>query len=60
METGRKYNKTAAQVALRWLLQLGNVSVIPKASDEKHRKENFEIFDFELSAEDMKTISSLS
>ncbi len=55
-EIGKKYQKTAAQVALRWLLQLGNVSVIPKASNDKHRKENFELFDFELSDEDMDEI----
>ena len=56
---GRKYNKTAAQIALRWLVQLGSVSVIPKAASEKHRIENFEIFDFELSKEDMQEIREL-
>ena len=58
-EIGGKYGKTAAQVSLRWLLQLGNVSVIPKASSEQHRRENMEIFDFELDEEDMRKISEL-
>jgi 2,5-diketo-D-gluconate reductase B len=58
-EIGKSYNKTPAQISLRWLIQLGNVSVIPKASSEKHQKENLEIFDFELREEDMKRISKL-
>jgi 2,5-diketo-D-gluconate reductase B len=53
---GEKYNRTPAQVALRWLIQQGNVSVIPKSSGEKHLRENMNIFDFELSEEDMKKI----
>jgi 2,5-diketo-D-gluconate reductase B len=56
---GSKYNKTAAQTALRWLIQLGTVSVIPKAASEEHRIENFNIFNFELSKEDMQEISEL-
>jgi 2,5-diketo-D-gluconate reductase B len=59
-QIGKKYNKTAAQTTLRWLLQLGNISVIPKASSEKHRRENFDVFDFELSPEDMERISDES
>ena len=55
----QKYNRAAAQIVLRWFLQQKDVSVIPKASDEKHRKENFDVFDFELSEEDMKDISEL-
>lgn len=50
---GEKYDKSASQVILRWLIQLGNISVIPKASSEDHRKENLEIFDFEISDEEM-------
>lgn len=57
---GSKYGKTASQVTLRWLLQLGNISVIPKAEKELHQKENMDIFDFELSGEDMESIKQLS
>ncbi len=56
---GKKYNKTASQVSLRWLIQLGHTSVIPKAESANHRKENMEIFDFELSDTDMQEIMSL-
>jgi diketogulonate reductase-like aldo/keto reductase len=55
---GEKYGKSPAQIALRWLLQLDNVSVIPKASSEEHLKENLDIFDFELTDEDMERIPS--
>jgi 2,5-diketo-D-gluconate reductase B len=58
-EVGKKYNKTASQVELRWLIQLGNVSVIPKAESANHRQENFNIFDFELTDDDMKRIQQL-
>lgn len=57
---GKKYNKTPSQVELRWLMQLGNVSVIPKAASEDHRVDNFNIFDFELSDEDMEEIRKIA
>ena len=50
--------KTPAQVILRWNLQR-NVAVIPGSSNPRHIKENTDIFDFELSAADMQTISRL-
>lgn len=59
-QIGEKYQKTAAQVTLRWLIQLGNMAVIPKAGDEKHRRENYDIFDFELTQEDIELINGLS
>ena len=59
-EIGEKHGKSAAQVALRWLLQQGNVSVIPKASSEKHLEENMGIFDFELNGEELEKVSSLA
>lgn len=57
---GEKYGKTASQISLRWLIQLGNVSVIPKASSREHQKENLEIFDFELDSEDLTSLRKLS
>ncbi len=58
-DIGAKYGKSAAQVALRWLIQQDNVSAIPKASKKKHLQENIDIFDFELSIEDIQQILDL-
>ena len=58
-EIAEKYNKTPAQVDLKWLLQQKNVCAIPKAANEKHRKENLDINDFELTDDEMMRISSL-
>lgn len=55
----QKYNKTIAQVALRFLIQRG-ISVIPKSSHKSRLIENMEIFDFELTAENMNKIRSLN
>ncbi|HDR51458.1 MAG TPA: aldo/keto reductase, partial [Mariniphaga anaerophila] len=55
---GKKYNKTNAQVSLRWHYQRGIVT-IPRTSQKAHMQENLNIFDFELSEPDMKTISKL-
>ena len=54
-----KYKKTIAQIILRWHLQRG-VIPIPKSSNEERIKENLNIFDFELSNDDMKTIDLLN
>lgn len=56
---GEKYGKTASQITLRWLIQLGNVSVIPKAHSSHHQEENIDIFDFELADEDMEMMMQL-
>jgi len=56
---GAGYDKTAAQVALRWLVQQENVAAIPKAADHQHRVENFQIFDFELTDDEMDQIAEL-
>jgi 2,5-diketo-D-gluconate reductase A len=55
---GRKYIKSVAQVILRWLTQRGVVA-IPKSVRKERIEENFNIFDFELSIEDMQAITSL-
>lgn len=57
-EIGTKYNKTAAQVALRWNIQRG-VVVIPKTVHEDRMKQNIDVFDFELSNEDMDKIKTM-
>jgi diketogulonate reductase-like aldo/keto reductase len=54
----RKHERTPAQIVLRWHLQLGNV-VIPKSVTPSRIRENIEVFDFELDAEDMAAISAL-
>mgnify|MGYP000956011406 CR=1 FL=1 len=58
IEIGNKYNKTAAQVALRYLLQRG-VVLIPKSTHKDRMEQNMDIFNFLLTEEDMKTIEKL-
>ena len=56
---GTKYGKSAAQVALRWLTQRGIVA-IPKSSHKERMAQNFDIFDFALSDDDMAKIATLN
>jgi diketogulonate reductase-like aldo/keto reductase len=53
---GRGHGKSAAQVCLRWLVQRG-IPVIPRSSRKERLAENYEIFDFALSDDDMSEIS---
>jgi len=58
LSIGKKYNKSIAQVILRWLTQRGVVA-IPKSVRKERMKENFKSLDFELSADDMEAIKRL-
>ncbi len=58
VEIGKKYNKSAAQVTLRYLIQRG-VSVLPKSVKKERMQQNFEVFDFELNQEEMDNILKL-
>jgi len=58
-EIGRAHGKTAAQVALRWLIQQEQVAAIPKATSEDHLRSNLDIFDFELSDEETERVSTM-
>lgn len=58
VEIGKKYNKSAAQVTLRYLIERG-VSVLPKSVKKERMQQNFEVFDFELNQEDMDNILKL-
>jgi 2,5-diketo-D-gluconate reductase B len=59
-EIGEAHGKTPAQVALRWLIQQVKVAAIPKATSEDHLRSNFDVFDFELSNEEMERVFGLS
>lgn len=59
VKIGEKYNKTAAQVIIRWHLQ-SDIIVIPKSVHEERIKQNFDVFDFELSGADMEQINNLN
>lgn len=58
-QIGQAYNKSISQVILRWHVQLGSVP-IPKAASAEHQRDNLNIFDFELTEDEMAVISGLS
>jgi len=55
----RNRGKTIAQIALRWLMQQGNIAAIPRSANPQHFAESLQVFDFELSDEEMKRIFAL-
>ena len=57
-EIARKYNKDVAQICIKWCLQNG-VLPLPKTSDKERMKSNLNIFDFEISQEDMEILNNL-
>jgi diketogulonate reductase-like aldo/keto reductase len=59
IEMAKKYDKTPAQILIRWSLQ-HNVIVIPKSIHEARIKENSQVFDFQLESKDMKVLNSLN
>ncbi|MGP4690693.1 aldo/keto reductase [Agrobacterium cavarae] len=59
-DIGAKHGKTAAQVALRWAVQQPDVIALSKTATESRLPENFDIFDFDLSDEEMKAIFALA
>ncbi|WP_295115281.1 aldo/keto reductase [uncultured Methanobrevibacter sp.] len=57
-EIGEKYNKSVAQVIIRWIIQRG-IIVFPKSTKQERMEENFNVFDFELTDGDMEKIKEL-
>ncbi|TXK37786.1 aldo/keto reductase [Pontibacter qinzhouensis] len=58
-EIGEKYGKNEIQVTLRWMMQQQDVLAIPRTSSEANLKSNFQIFDFELTPDDVAQIDTL-
>lgn len=58
-EVARKYGKSPGQIALKWLIDQGNVVAIPKAGSENHLRENLQLFDWSLKEEDRETLNRL-
>ena len=57
-EFGKKYGKSNAQIILRWHIQAGNI-VIPGSKNPAHIKDNFNLFDFALTDDEMAKITAL-
>ena len=58
VDLAKKYNKSPAQIILKWHTQMQNI-VIPGARSEEHIKQNIDLFDFELTQEEMQEIAKL-
>jgi 2,5-diketo-D-gluconate reductase B len=58
-EIGAAHGKSAGQVALRWLIEQPRVTAVPKASSHERRVENLDVFDFELTADELTAIDGL-
>ena len=54
----KKYNKTVPQIILRWHIEKGNI-IFPKSSNPLHIKENWDIFNFKLTKEEVEKINEL-
>lgn len=59
-DIARKKEKTIAQIALRWLVQQGNVAPIPRSSNPVHMAESLQVFDFSLTEEEMSRVHALA
>ncbi len=59
VELGKKYGKTPTQIILRWHIQAGNI-VIPGSKNPEHIKSNFDLYDFELTADEMASIAAVN
>jgi len=59
-DIARAKGKTVAQIALRWLLQQGGIAPIPRSANPAHMAESLKVFDFELTADEMKRIHALA
>ena len=59
-QIGERHGKSAPQVTLRWLVQQDRVAAIPRSSKPEHVRSNFDVFDFELSDDEMKSIHALA
>ena len=58
-EIAKNKGKTVAQIALRWIIQQGNIAAIPRSANPKHMAESLQVFDFELTGDEMAKISAL-
>lgn len=58
IQIGKKYNKSSAQIALRYLVENG-IAVVPKSAHQEHLKQNLDIFDFKLAKADVENIKAL-